>query len=125
MTRFWWVLGLALVALAFYLCLAPNQDIPSGFELNDKLSHALGHAAMALYFSGLVVRRRWWVIFIALLCFGVAVEFLQHHMNLGREGDPRDVVANSAGDLLGLLLGYLGLSRWPQWFERLFGRKTA
>ena len=84
-----------------------------------------GHAALSAYFTGLVARRNWWKIFVLLLAFGVTVEFLQHSMNLGRHGDVRDVLANSAGDLLGLALGWLGLSNWPQWIGRLVGARKA
>ncbi len=125
MTRFWWVLGFTLVGIALFLCLVPNQALPQGFDVNDKLIHALGHAALSAYFTGLVARRNWWKIFALLLVFGVTVEFLQHYMNVGRHGDVRDVLANSAGDLLGVLLGWLGLSNWPQWIERLFGARKA
>jgi VanZ family protein len=125
MTRFWWVLGFTLVGIALILCLVPNQAIPQGFDLNDKLTHALGHAALSAYFTGLVARRNWWKIFVLLLAFGVTVEFLQHYMNLGRHGDARDVLANSAGDLLGLALGWLGLSNWPQWIGRAIGARKA
>jgi VanZ family protein len=125
MTRFWWALGFTLVGIALFLCLVPNQTLPRGFDLNDKLTHALGHAALSAYFTGLVARRKWWKIFILLLAFGVTVELLQHHMDLGRHGDARDVLANSAGDLLGLVLGWLGLSNWPRWMDRLIGARKA
>lgn len=125
MTRVWWVLGIVFVAIATYLCLVPTQDIPGGFELNDKLTHALGHSALAAYFTGLVSRRGWWKIFVFLLLFGVSVEWLQHTMAVGREGDPRDVIANAGGAAFGLLLGFLGLSRWPQWADALLGRRSA
>jgi len=35
-------------------------------------------------------------------------------MHVGREGDPRDVVANSIGAALGLVLARLGMARWPE-----------
>ncbi len=125
MNRIWWVVGIILVAVALYICLAPHRQIPEGLELNDKLTHMLGHAALAAYFTGLVARRNWWKIFAFLLLFGIAVEFLQYYMNVGRHGDARDQLANSVGDLSGLLLGYLGLSRWPEWFARLRGGRDA
>src|SRR4051812_4068933 len=102
LTRLWWGLGGALVAAAIVLCLLPGHEIPGVFELNDKASHLLGHGALALYFSGLIPRRRWWKIFVFLLLLGTAIEFAQYYMNVGRDGDPRDVLANSCGALLGL-----------------------
>ena len=38
---------------------------------------------------------------------------------------PRDVVANSAGALLGLIAGWLGLSRWPDLAAWLLGRRAV
>ena len=125
LNRFLWALGFVLVGVAVFICLVPGQEIPSAFEFNDKVSHLAGHGAMALYFSGLVPRRSWWKIFVYLLLLGAGIEFAQYHMHVGREGDPRDVVANSAGALLGLLVGYLGVSRWTQWAAHLLGQRAA
>ena len=122
LNRFWWVLGGVIVALAIYICLIPGKELPSAFEWNDKTSHLVGHGLMALYFSGLVARRSWWKIFLFLLLLGSAIEIAQYTMHAGREGDPRDVVANSFGALLGLTVGWLGAARWPQlaaWVLRL------
>jgi VanZ family protein len=125
MMRMWWGLGVLLVGAAVLICLVPGQDIPGSFELNDKLSHLVGHGAMAAYFTGLVARRSWWKIFVSLLLLGAAIELAQHYMHVGRQGDARDVVANSCGAVLGLVLGWLGLSRWPQWADRLLGRRVT
>ena len=125
MMRMWWGLGVLLVGAAVLICLVPGQDIPGSFELNDKLSHLVGHGAMAAYFTGLVARRSWWKIFALLLLLGAAIELAQYYMHVGRQGDARDVVANSCGAVLGLVLGWLGLSRWPQWADRLLGRRVT
>ena len=123
--KFWWGLGLLIVGAAIYYCLAPMPELPGAFDFNDKLNHVLGHAAMALYFSGLVARRSWWKVFVSLLLLGVAIELAQHYMHWGRQGDFRDVLANSLGAALGLLLGWVGLARWPQWAGRVVGLKPS
>jgi len=120
-----WVFGVILVVLAIIVCLVPGHDIPSAFEFNDKVSHGIGHGTLALYFSGLVPRRRWWKIFVFLLLMGTAIEFAQYYMNVGREGDPRDVLANSIGALLGLVLARFGLSRWPELVAWVLGRRQT
>ena len=122
--RLWWALGAVILAAAIWVCLMPVNRVVTAFEWNDKTSHLLGHGLLALYFSGLVPRKAWWRIFVWLLLMGIGIEFAQHYMNVGREGDPRDVVANSAGALLGLLAGWLGLSRWPEFFGRLLGERA-
>jgi glycopeptide antibiotics resistance protein len=72
-----------------------------------------------------VPRRGWWKIFVFLLLFGISIEFAQYYMRAGRDGDPRDVIANSLGAVLGLLLGRIGLARWPELAAWLLGRRTA
>ena len=123
--RVWWSLGVVLVMAALLVCLLPVPEVAVPLEWNDKASHLVGHGVLALYFSGLVPRSRWWKIFVFLLLFGIAIEFAQYYMRAGREGDPRDVVANSAGAVLGLLAGRLGLSRWPEFAAWLLGRRAT
>jgi len=125
LTRVWWGLGFVLVAGALVACLVPGQKLPTAFEFNDKLSHLVGHGLLAAWFAGLVPRRSWWKIFMALLVFGIGIEIAQYYMHFGREADARDVVANSCGALLGLGLSWLGLSRWPDWAAWLLGQRRA
>ena len=125
MTKFWWGLGVVLVVAALVVCLLPMPELPKTFDLNDKVWHILGHTALAAYFTGLVPRQSWWKIFVFLLVFGISVEFAQHFMHMGRQGDWRDAIGNAVGDLLGLLLGRIGLNRWPQWIGWLTGQRTA
>ena len=123
--RVWWWLGLVLVAAAIWVCLMPVNRVVSAFEWSDKTSHLLGHGILALYFSGIVARKAWWKIFVGLLVMGIGIEFAQYSMHWGREGDPRDVLANSAGAALGLLIGWLGLSRWPELAAWLLGQRAT
>jgi len=122
LTRLWWILGCLLVLAAIVVCLVPGKELPSSFELNDKISHVVGHGALALYFTGLVARRSWWKIFVFLLVLGALIEVAQYAMHMGREADVRDVVANSIGAILGLAIGRLGLSRWPELAAWLLGQ---
>ncbi|HEY6125995.1 MAG TPA: VanZ family protein [Steroidobacteraceae bacterium] len=123
--RVWWALGVVLLVLAMVVCLVPVPSVPAPFEWSDKTSHLVGHGTLALYFAGLVPRRSWWKIFAWLLLMGVTLELAQHYMQLGREGDPRDAVANAAGAALGLLIARLGGARWPELAAWLLGRRAA
>jgi len=123
--RFWWALGVLIVVAAILVCMVPGPELPVVFEWNDKLSHIVGHGAMAAYFAGLIPRRGWWKIFVFLLLLGISIEFMQYYMRAGREGDPRDVLANACGAALGLLLARLGLSRWPELAAWLLGRRAV
>jgi VanZ family protein len=123
--RVWWSLGVVLVVAAIWVCLMPANQVISAFEWSDKTSHLLGHGILALYFTGIVARKAWWKIFVGLLVMGIGIEFAQYFMHVGREGDPRDVLANSAGAALGLVAGWLGLSRWPELAAWLLGRRAT
>lgn len=123
--KFWWGLGGVIVLAALVVCLVPGQELPREFDFNDKVAHVIGHALMAAYFAGLVPRGRWWKIFVFLLVFGVGVELAQYYMDVGRDGDPRDVIGNNVGALLGLLAARLGLERWPQAAAWLLGQRRA
>jgi glycopeptide antibiotics resistance protein len=120
-----WALGMVLIAAAIWACLTPENRVIRAFEWSDKVSHLMGHGILALYFTGLMPRGKWWKIFVGLLFMGIGIEFAQHYMNVGREGDPRDVVANSVGAALGLLAGRLGLSRWPELLDWLLRRRAS
>jgi VanZ family protein len=122
--RVWWALGFVLVLVAAIVCLVPMDHEQNSFEMNDKVSHLAGHGALAAYFAGLVPRARWWRIFALLLLFGITIEFLQYSMQVGREGDIRDVAANSVGAMLGLVAARLGLARWPELAGWLLGRRS-
>jgi VanZ family protein len=123
--RFWWVLGALIVSAAVTICLLPNDDLPSSFSLNDKLSHVIGHALMASYFAGLVERRGWWKILLFQFLLGVTIEVSQSFMHLGREADVFDCIANLLGAGVGLLLARAGLERWPQVAAGILGRRAA
>jgi VanZ family protein len=123
--RLWWSLGVLLVGLAVIVCLLPSRDLPTAFEWNDKVSHVVGHAAMAAYFAALVPRRGWWKIFVFLLMLGISIEFAQYFMGQGRKADVRDVLANATGAAVGLICARLGLYRWTEWAAWLLGRRAA
>jgi VanZ family protein len=125
LSRIEWTVGIVLLVAATIVCLVPGRELPASFELNDKVSHLVGHGTLAAYFTGLVPRRRWWKIFVLLLMFGAVIEVAQYYMHVGREGDVRDVFANGLGVLLGLLAGLLGVSRWPELVAWVFRRREA
>jgi VanZ family protein len=52
-----------------------------------------------------------------LLAMGIAIEFAQGAMHLGRSADVKDVLANSIGIVIGLILSFAGLGRWAQWID--------
>ena len=102
------------------------HDVAGPFDWNDKVSHLVGHGTLAMYFAGLVPRRSWWKIFVFLLLMGVAIEFAQHVMQVGRAGRS----ARRAGQFRGRgartrCSRCLGGARWPELGAWLLGRRAA
>ena len=100
----WIVASVLLIVGVLYVSLAPlavPADLPTNF---DKIEHAVAYVFLALWFTGLVARPRYWLVVVALVILGLAIEFLQAAMPFGRQGDPWDVVANVAGSGIGILL---------------------
>jgi VanZ family protein len=122
--RFWWGVGLALVAFVVIVCLVPNADLPST-PTDDKLNHFIAHFVLAAWFAGLVPRNRWWLLLAGLLVLGAGIEIAQSFMRLGREGDVRDELANFVGNIAGIGASWLGLARWPDVAARLLGRRRV
>jgi VanZ family protein len=89
------------VAVLLYLTLAPVQDLPKE-RLWDKAEHAIAWfvlAGVGLAFWPRRPRR----IAVFAVALGALVEVLQWAMPLGRDGDVRDLLADSVGVALALL----------------------
>lgn len=118
--RFWLVGGWLGIATAITVCLVPGSELPTT-GLSDKTEHFVCYAALTCYFAGLYPRSRYWVIAAGLVFMGIAIEFAQTAMHLGRVGDVGDVVANTIGVAIGVVLSLAGVGRWTQWVESLAG----
>jgi VanZ family protein len=87
---------------------------PQGF---DKVEHFGTYLFLAVWFTGIFARRRWWTVVIALLALGASMEAGQYIMQAGRAGDAYDMAANTAGITAGLLLALLLTGGWAQRVE--------
>ena len=114
--RFWLVFGWVSVALAMYLSLAPITAIRVP-DWNDKIEHCLGYFLLTFWFCGIYPRSHYWKVGLAMLGMGVLVEVLQGAMQLGRQADLMDIVADIAGIVPAVLLALTPLGRWPRWVE--------
>jgi VanZ family protein len=122
--RLWFCVGVVLAAAITVVCLLPSSDLPN-FHLWDKLEHALSWVALAFWFGSVVVRRDIFWVGLALVALGGAIELLQGWMGLGRSADIMDLLADSVGIFIGLLLVISPLGRVPAWLEsRLFGARA-
>lgn len=98
--------------LILVACLLPGKDIPDvSFPLIDKWVHFLifgGFTFLWLCTLRETTRRNGLLVWIASVLLGYAVELLQGSgITKGRSFDLYDLLADSIGGLLGLLLFYL------------------
>ena len=120
--KLWLVLGWFFVAAATLASLVPVQRLPLPPGLNDKFEHITGYALLTLWFTGIYPRSRYFLIAVCLFAMGVLIEFAQGSMHYGRQADVHDVIANTLGIGVGLMLATLWLGGWAQWIEGLARR---
>lgn len=90
------------VAVLLWLTLAPSRDLPQ-VSFWDKGEHAL--AFLVLAGLGLVLFPRHPVrMVVGVTALGALIEILQATMDLGRDGDWRDLAADVVGVAAALLL---------------------
>ena len=87
---------------------------PKGF---DKVEHFSTYMFLAVWFTGLLHRPRYWVAALALMVLGLTMEIAQSAMQTGRVGDPSDMVANTGGVVAGVLVALLVTGGWAQRVE--------
>lgn len=116
--RLWLALGWAAVAFAVIVCLIPVSNLPQP-GVSDKAEHFVAYLLLSVWFAGIYARARYWIIAIGLCALGVLIELAQGAMQLGRQADTMDVLANSTGIVAGLALCWIGLGGWAQWVEAL------
>lgn len=120
----WWPLWLAGSSLGLALTLWFSLQ-PGGATQNvsDKGQHLAGYAVLTLWFCGLVRREYQWRVLLLCIAYSALMEVLQGTLTTTRQADAQDVVANSCGALIAMVLGRLGVDRWAEWLERLGGRR--
>ena len=113
---FWIAASAVLVLVVVWgsLQTALSGEVPEGF---DKVEHFGTYLFLAVWFTGLIARRRWWMVAATLLILGAAMEAGQYFMQAGRTADVYDMAANTAGIATGLLLAALLTGGWAQRIE--------
>jgi len=101
----WLICGIAaLIGLTAGSLLTLPQlgpDVPGG----DKLQHLLGYFVLTIWFAQLVASRRALLMHAAsFILFGIAIEYAQM-LTLTRRFEYADMLANTAGVLIGTGLG--------------------
>ncbi len=90
----------------------------------DKWLHGIIFLFLALWFSGQYQKRSYWRVGAGLIAFGVLIEACQRLVTY-RSADWLDIVANTAGIAVGLLIAMAGLGGWSLWLENRLAPVTA
>ena len=124
--KLWWALGFLLVLAICAASLVPMPQLPTDL-LNhaDKWQHVVAYFVAMGWFSQLISRKKLLLkAALAIFALGVALEFLQSLTGY-RSLDRFDVLANSAGVLLGLMVAFTPLAVAVQRVDRwLFSSQT-
>jgi hypothetical protein len=105
----WLGLGICMVLCVLALALLPVPGLPIPY--GDKYQHAFAFTALTLWFSGVIEDRRIAVLAVALLGYGVLIEWLQHFTTY-RRAEFGDLLADTVGIAVGLMLAAAGLRAW-------------
>ena len=120
--RLAWLWYLAGILLLFGVAiLSLIQLPPGGPQVNDKLTHLLVYALLSGWFSILArqLSALIWVI-AGLIAYGILIELLQS-LTAYRQAEWGDVMANSAGVLLGIGLHFTPAMRILEILDRRLG----
>ena len=126
---FWRSLSLAMLVVVLAGALSPaiwfgnKADALSFIKNADKWVHGITFFVLAVWFSGLVERRRYWLVGIGLIVFGVLLEFFQMYVRY-RTADHFDIAANTVGIIVGLAVAIAGLGGWGLRAEDWYARRN-
>jgi VanZ family protein len=121
-SKVWWGIGWTLIALVIYGSLERPDGTDVPFEISDKLVHFGAYWLMSFWFGGVLERRLYPGLAIALLAFGGAIELVQGAMGHGRDADWHDMIANALGIFTALGVAYAGAGSWMVAIERQFAK---
>ena len=91
------------------------------FQGFDKWLHGVTFLMLSLWFTGLYNKNVYWKIGVGLLAFGLMIEACQRLVGY-RTADWMDVGADTAGIILGLVIGAAGVGGWCLRAEGYFAK---
>lgn len=98
-----WLIILAVLYLSLFTVYIPVQ---TDFNSVDKIHHFIAYATLMLWFAqSFRGTKRYWIVG-GLILMGILIEFAQPFT--GREFSYLDMLANSTGVLIGLLIAAKG-----------------
>jgi VanZ family protein len=113
----WLMMGWLLLMVAVVASLLPASQLSVLTDFNDKFQHSAIYALLTVWFTGIYPRSRSGLIAASLFGVGISIEWAQGAMHLGRVSDVSDVIANSAGIAVGLVLALFWSGNWTQRVE--------
>ncbi len=90
----------------------------------DKWLHAITFVFLAIWFAGQFRPRSYWRIGIGLILFGFLIEGCQRLVTY-RSADWFDIVADTAGIMVGLGIAVAGIGGWSLRFESWYARRKV
>jgi hypothetical protein len=115
-TRRWQAAGIAVLVVVFVFALAPAiwfrlemRDMT--FIAGDKWLHGLTFTFLTVWFSGQYARRSYWRLAVGMLAFGAFIEVCQYMLSY-RNAESMDLVADSIGIVIGLVIATAGAGGW-------------
>ncbi|MCO4810198.1 MAG: VanZ family protein [Gammaproteobacteria bacterium] len=129
--RWWRVVSVLILVFSLIAAMSPafwffdNRDKALLWIQNaDKWLHGLAFVVLSVWFSGIVEKRRYWLVALGLMLFGFLVEFCQLQVSY-RTADWLDIMANTLGIIVGLTIAVAGLGGWGPRFEDWFSRRHS
>jgi VanZ family protein len=114
----WLFIGIVLVVAVIYLSLTAKPPVIVNFAFSDKVGHFLAYAVLMGWFGQIFTGRLPLVFFaLAFVLMGVSLEYVQ---GLGRyrQFEYADMLANTIGVVLGMLLTTTAFKGTLHWVER-------
>ncbi|MBB34400.1 MAG: hypothetical protein CME88_12270 [Hirschia sp.] len=102
----------ALIAVAMWGMLIPQDPTPHMFPNQDKLLHFLAFAAMAGPASLILPVRYLGFMLSAVITVAGGVEIIQAVTNIGRQGDVMDFLAGAFGAVVACAIGRFIVTRF-------------
>lgn len=129
--RRWQIAGIAILSFIFAATLMPamwiwpdSRQFLSLFANADKWLHALTFVFLSVWFSGQYRPRSYWRIGVGLISFGVFIELCQRVVDY-RTAEWLDIVADTLGTVVGLLIAMAGLGGWSLRLELWYAQRVA
>ena len=100
---YWWQITLALLSAITVVSLYPHASLPA-IPGTDKSHHLIAYAVL-VFPTALRRPHRWRLIMLFFILCGGMIELIQPYVN--RQGEWREMLANTSGVILGALLAHL------------------